>query len=123
MMDVMERDAAIFPIRELHYENFYYRCICGGKVYAHAQIQIDGSVAMIHLYMQRWGSRVLAEMRNDFEFIKTLLKAKGVWRLVGTHTIVGADKWVKFLRLLGFRLVFNSCLPDGVPCAMALMEI
>lgn len=118
MMEFVTRAEGPFIVREFDYENLYFK-----TAYAFIHVQIIPGVAYLHLYMKRFGGRVLRELRSDLECLKALMKHKGITRLCGTHEVEGAEKWCKFLRLIGFGFVMDTVTPEGKPCKLTLMEI
>ena len=91
-----------FVIEEHHFNNLYFRGYFKGESYGCSHIQIDGSIAYIHLYIDKLDCGALKEMRRDFKVLKNELKSLGVEHLIGTHTMKGCEKWARFIKLLGF---------------------
>lgn len=118
MIELITREEGPFIVREFHYENLYFK-----TPYAFIHAQVIPGVAYLHLYMQRFGASVLKELRNDLECFKALMKHKGIRWVCGTHEPEGADKWGKFLSLLGFTWFSDTVTPEGVPCRFTRMEI
>lgn len=124
MVSRITRAQGPFIINEYHFKNLYFRGSFKGKSYGYSHIQIDGSVAYIHLYIEKLGCGALKEMRRDFKVIKNELKSLGIKYLTGTHVIDGCEKWARFIRLLGFNAPRQVNMPNTNELAMfAIMEI
>jgi len=123
MMREISRGKGSFPVNEFDYENLYFEALHGDKVYAYCHVQIIPGVAYIHLYVQKWGKSVLKEMRADFDALKAEFRARGIWRVLGTHPVDGSGKWCRFIKLLGFDKIIGAVMPEGEPCKLAMMEV
>jgi len=118
MIEVITREEGPFVVREFDYENMYLK-----TSYAFIHAQIIPQVVYLHLYMQRFGASVFKELCSDLECFKALMKHKKIRWICGSHEINGAEKWEKFLRILGFTWFTNTVTPEGIPCRFTRLEI
>jgi hypothetical protein len=99
------REAGPFKIQEHDLPNKYYCHTQEGQIFAWMHVQYIKDIAYIHFYVEGFSHNILREMRKDLTFIKKTFANDGIKRIMGVHEREGSEKWVKFLRLVGFKKV------------------
>ena len=122
MVRDIQREDGLFTVDEFHYENLYFHLRFGGRVYGRCHIQIDGKVAYVHLYMDKFSKRILKEMIADFKLIKLRLKGKGITHIAGSKEADDCTCWLKFIRLMGFDKVADVII-GCKDAKLAIMEV
>ena len=79
-----------------------FRAINETGIYMEVVVQVNNTMASLHVDMKQWNHNILKELLRDWKALKSVMANRGIVKFIASNADCNDDKWGKFIAYFGF---------------------